>query len=160
MTYGKIINDEKYICLHNDNNFKKLSLEDNVYFTLRDIFLNIEIIDYCFIANDFNIMLTNNICFEDRHNYDFKYANVLHDCNSNFTDKLVNFLSCIKEYQFEFEKIDVSTNEQMDMHRYIKFDIWWNQFNELQNLLKQHQQQQKLKQSFSEDNAKTTDNNR
>ena len=38
--YGRIINGNKYICLHNNNEFKNISLEDNVYFTMRDIFLN------------------------------------------------------------------------------------------------------------------------
>jgi hypothetical protein len=36
---GRLIEGIRYIGLMNDNSFKSKSLEDNVYFTLRDIFL-------------------------------------------------------------------------------------------------------------------------
>ena len=44
----------KFICVNDNNDFKKLSLEDNVYFTLRDIFFNTDIIEYSIKANEFN----------------------------------------------------------------------------------------------------------
>ena len=42
---GKIIDGVKYILLYNENYPKNKSLEDNVYFTLRDIFCNADIND-------------------------------------------------------------------------------------------------------------------
>ena len=45
MTWGRIINGIKYIYLINDNEFKKKSLYDNIYFTLRDIFANADLAD-------------------------------------------------------------------------------------------------------------------
>ena len=64
----------------NDNQFKKKSLCDNFYFTLRDIFTNTDSFDICDIANYFNTRLANNICFEDRTER-FEYTNLLHEKN-------------------------------------------------------------------------------
>ena len=55
MTNARIINNIKYIHLSNENHLKNKSLEDNVYFTLRDIFYNISGFDYCMEANAFKI---------------------------------------------------------------------------------------------------------
>ena len=44
----RLISGIKYLELHNSRELKKISLEDNVYFTLRDIFLNYEYIDDIF----------------------------------------------------------------------------------------------------------------
>jgi len=63
---GRLINGIKYMYINDDNDFKKKSLEDNIYFTLRDIFWNCDSPDTCFEANYFNGRLTNNICFEER----------------------------------------------------------------------------------------------
>jgi len=48
---GRIINGIKYIELLNDNNLKNKSFEDCVYFTLRDIFWNVDARD-CMMANN------------------------------------------------------------------------------------------------------------
>jgi hypothetical protein len=61
----------------NDNQFKKKSLYDNVYFTLRDIFANADSADIIMEANGFNRRLTDGICFEVRTER-FKYSNELH----------------------------------------------------------------------------------
>jgi hypothetical protein len=53
----------KYIELVNNNEFKNKSLEDNVYFTLRDIFWNISVNEFELMcsANELAGELTNNI---------------------------------------------------------------------------------------------------
>jgi hypothetical protein len=143
---GRLINGERYIYLMNDNSFKSRSLEDNVYFTLRDIFLN-GCPDDCMMANYFNGILTNNISFGERDS-NFKYANVLHDCNCDFTEKLYTRLRMLCGYKypksksanssknsmFDFEEDD----DEIDMSEYIKYDDWWDQ---LQELMKQLEEQ-------------------
>ena len=59
-----IYNGKKYIKLCNDHQLKFLSLEDNVYFLLRDVFLNISGIDYVMEANSFNCTLSGRIFYE------------------------------------------------------------------------------------------------
>jgi len=136
MTYGRIIGNIKYIHLYNDRNLKNLSLEDNVYFTLRDIFLNAESIDDTFIANSFNEKLTNGICFEDR-NESFTYTNVLDDIQ--YLSSLVNWLWHFNKHYFDFEPITleekINMDEYIDMDDYIRFDNWWDKFVNLRKLL-------------------------
>jgi hypothetical protein len=136
---GKIINGTKFIRLVNNNEFKNKSLSDNVYFTLRDIFLNSESIDKAMDANGFNKKLTGGICFEDRCN-DFQYTNVLYE--SIYVEKLLRWLNNFNIHYFEFEEeyIDNEDNEvrvDIDLAEYIKFDDWWLQFEQLKALLEQ-----------------------
>lgn len=126
MTYGRIINEIEYICLQNDNRFKKLSLEDNVYFTLRDIFLNGDSCDLIMEANSFNQRLTNGISYEDRTEY-FAYTNVLDD--SKYLSQLSHWLKHFSEYYFDF--VEPESDEEIDMNEYITFNDWWFQFEEL-----------------------------
>ena len=133
----RIINNIKYIGGINDNNLKLLSLEDNVYFTLRDIFNNISNVDYCMEANAFNSKLTNNVGYEDRDNT-FQYTNILHDIHSIYD--LNKWLKSIEPYDFEFEELDDNSNEYVKEWYYddtylVRFDIWWVQFKNLQKLI-------------------------
>ena len=66
MSSTRIINGIKYLQHFNDNNLKSLSLEDNVYFTLRDIFINMAELQYIMEANVFNNQISGSICYEDR----------------------------------------------------------------------------------------------
>jgi hypothetical protein len=139
MSKPRIFNDIKYLQLANENNLKKKSLEDNVYFTLRDIFVNVSGIDYCMEANSFNNILTNGISYEER-TIDFTYTNVLND--KIYIDQLSEWLSYIQKSDFEFEAIndDVDTEEKewyFDTINLFKFDDWWTQFEELRILIKQ-----------------------
>ena len=128
---GKIINGVKYICLMNENDFKKKSLEDNVYFTLRDIFSNAESIDTALEANSFNTCLTNGISFEERTN-SFEYTNMLHEMCS--VSELNTWLKWFKkDGWFEFREPD--EDEDINVEAYMKFDDWWVQFEELRNLI-------------------------
>ena len=130
---GRLINRVKYIGLTNDNNFKSKLLEDNVYFTLRDIFWNGDTLQ-CMNANHFNGLLTNNISFKERGN-SFEYTNLLYDYNSDFTKKLYNYLCLFKKNSmFDFLKLE---GEDIDMEYYMKYDDWWAQFENLRNELKE-----------------------
>jgi hypothetical protein len=72
---GKSINGINHICLTEPNSLKFKSLEDNLYFTLRDIFWNTTD-ETALEAHRLYSLLANKIRLEDRTN-NFKYANVL-----------------------------------------------------------------------------------
>ena len=137
---GKFINDIKYVCLMNNNSFKSKSLEDNIYFTLRDIFWNGNV-EECMNANHFNRLLTNNIAFEERNN-NFNYSNILYDYKSNFTQHLYNWICSITKveltYNILFEFLKPEKDEEIDMSEYIKYDVWWDQLLDLRKKLKEH----------------------
>ena len=135
----RIINDIKYLQLANENHLKNTSLEDNVYFTLRDIFGNVSGIDYCLEANGFLDQLTNGISYQER-TIDFTYTNVLNELS--YIYRLNNWLSNIKKYVFDFEAIyDVLDIEEKKWYcatiNLFKFDDWWIQFEELKILISQ-----------------------
>ena len=77
---GRLINGIKYMYVHNDIDFKKKSLNDNLYFTLRDVFWNTSSPDVCSLANCYNSMLSDNISFKERTNA-FQYTNLLDQKN-------------------------------------------------------------------------------
>ncbi len=138
MSCTRIINGIKYFQHFNDNNIKSLSLEDNVFFTLSEIFYNMSELHYIMEANIFNNELSGSICFEDRKS-DFKYRDVLND--KLFVDRLHVSLNNIKKSDFEFEEpYDKADDEEKywyyDMKLLIKFDDWWSQFEELKDLIK------------------------
>jgi len=139
MSKTRIFNNIKYLQLVNENHIKNKSLEDNVYFTLRDIFANVSGLDYCMEANGFNTKLTNGISYEER-TIDFTYTNVLND--KIYINNLSKWLSYIQKYDFEFEAIndDADTEEKewyLDTRNLFKFDDWWLQFEELRILIRQ-----------------------
>jgi len=154
---GIIFNGIKYIHLHNDHKFKLLSLEDNVYFTLRDIFLNAnndDNNDNDVEANMYNGSLTNNIRFEERDET-FKYSDDLQ--KKSVLKSLCKWLTQLvyeKCYDFndnENGELDEDTkvisiehpfltlhtkNDRIDWldyeSNYIKYDVW---YEHLQNLI-------------------------
>jgi len=140
MSFTRTINGIKYLQVHNDNNFKKLSLEDNVYFTLRDIFTNISEFNYIVEANEFNNEITGSIYYEDRKG-DFQYTDSLND--KLFVNRLNKWLNDIKktDFVFGYEPDDKADDEEKywyyDMKRLIKFDDWWSQFEELKTRLEE-----------------------
>jgi hypothetical protein len=130
---GIIVNGTKYMRLCNNNDLKKQSLYDNLYFTLRDIFVNSETYDTCTIANMFSGELTGGIRFEVRTE-NFKYTNVLNQ--HDFVKKILRFLKTIKnEYWFDFSKPEDSFSINDINQEYIKFIDWWMQFKELITLI-------------------------
>jgi hypothetical protein len=124
----------RFICVNDNNDFKKLSLEDNVYFTLRDIFFNNECIEDVIKVNEFNSMLTGNIYFEDRTS-DFKYTDLLND--KKFLYNLKTFLKTINPIYFRLiEEEVVKLDEDEDEENYdIPFSDWVIQFEDLKQKL-------------------------
>ena len=99
---GRLINGIKHMYINDDNDFKKKSLEDNIYFTLRDIFWNCNSADTCFEANSFNNRLTGGIYFEERTDK-FKYTNVLYE--KDYVERLQRWLKYFSNYYFEFLEV-------------------------------------------------------
>lgn len=126
---GITYNDTKYVYLCNKESFKSLSLEDNVYFTLRDIFMNANNADDAIECNNFNNKLTNNICFEERTDT-FTYTDVLQD--KLFIEGLIRWLNACKPKR-DFFFTD-STDEGNDSE-YITLDTWMESFNDLKHNL-------------------------
>jgi hypothetical protein len=146
---GLTYNATKYVRLCNPHKFKSLSLEDNVYFTLRDIFMNAKKADDAIECNEFNHQLTNEIGFEDRTDT-FTYTNVLQD--KAFVEGLIKWLCAIKPsrdffFTDEIDEDDVCTfNSACDMLttkwkysddkcEYITLDSWMENLNELRSNL-------------------------
>jgi len=132
MSCGRIIDGVKYIHLLNDNELKKKSLNDNVYFILRDIFENAYDYDTIIHANRFCEKLTGELYFEDDKKSTYIYTNVL--SKKDYLKKLIYWLDKININSFEF--IIFEENEKINMKEYIKWDVWWFQFEELKFLLK------------------------
>ena len=147
---GRLINGIKHMYNNDDNDFKKKSLEDNVYFTLRDIFWNCDSADTIMEANYFNGRLTNNICFEDRTER-FQYSNELHQ--KDYVGRLQRWLKYITIYYFEFEEPE--EDEKIDMKEYMKFEDWWIQFINLRQLI--DEQYEKCCRWEEEDNGRDMD---
>ncbi len=154
---GIIYNGTKYIQITYQNWKKSLSLEDNIYFTLRDVFAN------TFICSDKNIIdidegvalsgqLTNDICYEDRTE-EFKYTDVLQE--KTFVSSLLTWLDTIepdRDFDFsdevnEFEeenKVIVKENHCITIDEtkfegyvfnYIALDAWWEHLHDLKETL-------------------------
>ena len=136
---GKLINGIKYMCIHDVDEYKKKSLNDQFYFTLRDIFWNTDSFDVMMTINEFNYMLTDGIPFESRTNT-FQYTNILYQKTE--LKKILRFLNRIKQTGwFEFieskDKDEYEDKEESIDEEYILFDDWWKQFEELRKLLKE-----------------------
>ena len=145
---GILSNGIKYVEVMDDNELKKKSLEDNVYHTLRDIFANADEIKMCFEVNSYNSQLTDGVYFEDRTD-DFDYTNALY--KENFVKRLIDYLSKFHPIDLEFESTSAL---EVDMTKYITLDVWWEQFEELKNLLKK--QYEKILQWEEEANYRDT----
>lgn len=148
---GLTYNGTKYVFLCNPHKFKSLSLEDNLYFTFRDFFMNAKRADDAIECNQFNMQLTNEICYEDRTDT-FTYTNVLQD--KAFVEELIKWLLATKPSRdlFFTDKIDEDDectfngdtlttkwkySESDTIHEYITLDAWMENFNVLKNILLQ-----------------------
>jgi hypothetical protein len=124
------ISEKKYMILCNNNEFKKKSLEDNIYFTLEDIHQNTSNPDICVESTEFANALTGHIQFEERTDA-FQYTNILQ--NKEYVSNLIHWLNYIKEHSFDFVELqeDYKTN-------FIKYDDWAIQLEELKKILNEH----------------------
>ena len=122
----------EFIELYNDKYLKTLSLEDETYFTMRDLFYNADG-GYAYYGNVFNPILSNNIYYEDRTN-DFTYTNVLY--NLNFIRKLHLYIKAITpadiryncKYLRDIIKEGKTMDDCFDKDEYMLFDEWWEDF--------------------------------
>lgn len=131
---GRLINGIKYIYINDCNDFKKNSLYDNLYFTLRDIFWNSNSADICMEANHYNGLLTGDIPFEERTN-SFQYTNVLYQKDE--VKKILHWLNRFKQNGwFEFNELE--KDEEIIKEEYMLFIDWWKQFEELRVTLEEH----------------------
>jgi hypothetical protein len=128
---GLLVNGIKYMGIMENNELKKKSLNDNVYFTLRDIFWNSMSADIVFQASNFNDKLSGGICYEYRSD-NFDYTNVLYE-DKNYICKLLKWLKKIAINHFDF--LEPEHDEQIDMKKFMKFEDWWIQFSNLINLI-------------------------
>jgi hypothetical protein len=131
MTYSLLYDEIEYIGLSEEHALKFRSLEDDVYFTLRDLFLNVLDIDDVMMTREFCIELTNDIPYEDRTDT-FQYTDALYD--KKYTKRLYTWLSSINKKCFEFKP--PQTDDVIDLKEFIPFDDWYNHFTYLRNLIK------------------------
>ena len=152
---GILIDDIKYIFITYDKSLKSKSLEDNVYFTLRDIFWNGNFNDSC-CANHFINLLTNGIYFEEQDE-NFNYSSLLYEYNSDYTQNLYNWLTSLTGYNntskvyerkdnlFRFQKIEyLEEGEEIDMSEYMKYDDWLEQLQELMKKLEEQLEKHRI----------------
>ena len=123
-------NGINYLLLIHPNDWKQKSLEDNIYFTIRDIFQNIDDFQFAIEANVFNDKLTNGVSYEERTD-DFTYSNILNE-DFSFVCELLEWLSYICEYYFDFYEV---VEEKIDLDKYIPFEAWISQLTILRELL-------------------------
>jgi hypothetical protein len=154
---GIIYKKTKYIQITYQHWKKSLSLEDNIYFTLRDVFAN------TFICSDKNIInideeialinqLTNDICYEDRSE-EFTYTNVLQE--KTFVSSLLTWLDTIEpDRDFDFSDEVNEEDEENEVivkedhcitidetkyegyvFNYIALDAWWEHLHDLKEIL-------------------------
>lgn len=123
-------NGINYLRLFHPNDWKQKSLEDNIYFTIRDIFQNIDDFQFAMEANMFNDTLTNGVSYEERTD-DFTYSNILNE-DFSFVCKLLEWLSYICEYYFDFDEV---VEDTIDLDKYITFEAWISQLDILKELL-------------------------
>lgn len=132
MTHDK----RKYILLSNSNNLKTQSLEDNIYFTLRDVFLNISVEFKMYEANELNVIISNGIYNENRTS-DFSYVNLTSE--PDLVRNILRFLNEIKQDDFEYETEKSEPDKKSLDFNYIDFDIWWKQLENLKTALSNFQ---------------------
>jgi hypothetical protein len=135
---GRIIDNEEYIELLYSNDLKSKSFEDNIYYTLRDIFWNCDE-DYDLImSNKFNkILINKNNPFEN-----FEYADVLYDYCSEFTQELYDYLKNFTKDRIYFIEDSVEKNKK-DFY-YIKLNDWWDQLQQLVKKLEEQLEKHKM----------------
>jgi len=115
---ARLVDGVKYIALMNDNDLKFKSLNDCVYYTLRDIFWNSE--EYYYIkANDLNALL-----IKEKTDISIVYTNVLDDLN--YIKQIYGFLNSLDKTSICFIEEPFHQEE-----KYIEYNIWYKQLEVL-----------------------------
>ena len=140
----------EFIELYNDKYLKTLSLEDETYFTMRDLFYNAEF-EYAFVTNIFNPLLSNNIYYEDR-TINFTYTNVLN--NLNYIKDLHNYIQKITPADVRYNckclkdivKKGKTMDDCFDEDEYMLFDEWWEDFEKFREKIAARYEELRLQQ--------------
>ena len=120
----------EYISIGSDNNLKTLSLEDNLYYTLEDIFINADTSDLCTYAAYYMDELKEG-CYYKSKMMNKKYTDCLN--NKEFVSSLLNrVIKYLMPNHLQYDKENDEIYEKMDKNE------WWKQFEELRKQLKQH----------------------
>jgi hypothetical protein len=140
---ARLIDGVKYIYLHYPHEFKMKSLEDDIYFTLTDMVWNGGGIHEPAPSADKYSRLLTDIEYEKRDK-NFKYKNVLYNCDSDFAEKILKLISRFSNkervfYFYEEDKYDdLDDGKGLDMSKYMKYDDWWEHLLELREKIKGH----------------------
>ena len=129
---GKIINGIKYIVLSEGNGLKIQSFEDNVYFTLRDIYLNADAYNTCMLSNYYSNQLDGGIEFSDRTIH-FQYNHILNE--KTYIRELSYWMNSLTQEFFEFTDRDETAYHEENKGKYMRFDEWWQQFEYLRKMV-------------------------
>ena len=132
----------KWICLSEQHADKSKSLEDNVYFTLREFFMHADTYDMCRSANYFNARLTGNICLEDRPP-GFTYTNRLHD--PEFVSKLDEWLFRVTPLWLD-PVTDANFESGTAAGTLLPLEQWWNQFETMRDRVRERCKQLQIQQ--------------
>jgi hypothetical protein len=142
MSYALLYFNQQYFYQLYDNSFKTTSLEDNVYFTLKDLMLNIDenllrglgVFQIKLIqTKDDDVVQQNTLPCIYYNRPQICYTNVLN--NKHFVEQLLNMFNLISSDNFEFEVPDCI--EEVHINNYILFHHWWRQFTTLKSTLTQ-----------------------
>ncbi len=140
----------EFIELYNDKYLKTLSLEDETYFTMRDLFWNADG-GYAYYGNVFNPILSDNITYENR-NINFTYTNLLY--NLNFVRNLHNFIQIIipsdvrknNRYLKDIINEGKTIDDCFDKDEYMLFDEWWEDFEKFREKIAARYEELRLQQ--------------
>lgn len=132
---GRIIDNIEYIEVLFNNKLKSKSLEDNIYYILRDIFWNCDEEYDIIMTKKFNKILKNDDSFENS-----EYTDVLYDYCSEFTQELYDYLKNFTKERIYFieDKYEEKENEYMILHD------WWGQLQQLIKKLEEQLEKHKI----------------
>lgn len=131
---GKSIEGVKHMCLMESNCLKFKSLEDNLYFTLRDIFWNAKD-ETALKSHHFYSLLAGNVRLEDR-TIDFKYSSILNEHSGEYIEDVCCFFQdCLENKVFVFDGDNYWSNNDHNPEEYMPFSDWRCQLIKLINLL-------------------------
>jgi hypothetical protein len=117
MVHAIYVNDIKYILLYADNSYKTHSIEDRIYYTLCDIFVNIDRIDYALIAMEFMKTFEGGPEGGPEH------------------DNIKEWLACLTKDDFVADSHRPPNLDNIYVGKYIKFEVWYKNVKGLIELL-------------------------
>ena len=136
------------ICRKDYKEYKSKSLEDNVYFTLKEIFTNCDKYELCMRANSYSSRLSNGVDFE-YHSDNFEYTPLLQQ--EKYLESLCHFFNKLNPSFFQVNTKRDAEQESEEEHCKefdIPFEEWWRDFEHLKTLLSE--QLESLKQKSDE----------